>query len=96
MVRPDLGELIFMNVGTIRAGLQCAGLATSIFAPAQAQQAHPLPGTFSGNVTFVSDYIVRGYSSSDEGPAVAAYTTDDYGRPKMTRPYTIRRGSRFR
>lgn len=79
MVRPDLGGLFFMNVGTIRAGLLCAGLATVISAPVQAQQAHPLPGTFSGNVTFVSDYIVRGFSLSNESPAVQGSLDWDSG-----------------
>lgn len=59
-----------MNVGPMRVALLCAGLASSISAAAQAQQHPALPGTFSGRVTFASDYIVRGFSLSNEGPAV--------------------------
>ena len=52
-----------------RAGLFAAGLLCLLPATVHAQES-ALPGTFSGNVAFVSDYIVRGISLSNQNPAI--------------------------
>lgn len=59
-----------MHDNTLRAGLLVAGLALVSTTQAQAQDASPLPGTFTGNIAIVSDYIVRGISLSNQNPAI--------------------------
>lgn len=54
-----------------KAGLLAAAVGSC--APAIAAEDHghsPLPGTFSANITVTSDYIVRGISMTNEGPAI--------------------------
>lgn len=59
-----------MCASAFRMGLLVAGLAVLIPAHARAQSPGPLPGSFTGNVAIVSDYIVRGVSLSNQNPAV--------------------------
>lgn len=46
-----------------------AALAATLSFPAAAEKSS-IPGTFSANVGFVSEYFFRGLSQSDDGPAV--------------------------
>jgi uncharacterized protein (TIGR02001 family) len=59
-----------MYASTLRAGLFTAGLALSLPGHSHAQDASPLPGTFTGNIAIVSDYIIRGASLSNQNPAI--------------------------
>jgi uncharacterized protein (TIGR02001 family) len=59
-----------MSANVLRAGLLVAGLAVLNPAQSQAQSASPFPGTFTGNVAIVSDYIIRGVSLSNQSPAI--------------------------
>jgi uncharacterized protein (TIGR02001 family) len=59
-----------MYANTACVGLFVAGLASVVPTPVHAQQTNLLPGTFSGNVALVSDYIVRGISLSNQSPAI--------------------------
>ncbi|MCC6913415.1 MAG: hypothetical protein IT566_06910 [Rhodospirillaceae bacterium] len=59
-----------MYANALRAGLLASGFALVIPAHAHAQDTNPLPGTFTGNIAIVSDYIVRGISLSNQNPAI--------------------------
>lgn len=54
---------------TTSAALLIAGLSIGIAAPASAQDSD-LPGEFSGNVTLTSDYVFRGYTQTNQDPAI--------------------------
>ena len=64
------GDTLYMYANILRLGLLVAGLAVLTPAQLQAQSASPFPGSFTGNVAIVSDYIIRGVSLSNENPAV--------------------------
>jgi len=60
-----------MLAKNVKTGLLAAALVLGVRPDATAQDARPaLPGSFSGNVAIVSDYIVRGISLSNEDPAI--------------------------
>jgi len=54
---------------TTTAALLIAGLGIGTAAPASAQDS-ALPGEFSGNVTLTNDYVFRGYTQTNEDPAI--------------------------
>lgn len=75
-----------MKLSQISAMTVAGGIAVMAVAPLSAAEIAGIPGTFSANVGFVSEYLFRGITQTDDAPAIQGGFDYEY---EVAKPITL-------